>query len=265
MITLVLPAYNEAEAITPLLQRVKQWSRETAHAVRVIVVDDGSCDGTAAVARAFQGVEVTVLEHAGNRGLSAAMRTGLQAAAEESGPKDIIITMDADDTHPPAFIKQMIDRISEGYDLAIASRYQSGARIVGVSLLRLRLSDAASFLFRLIFPIRGVRDYTCGFRAYRADLIQDGFAYWGDDFIDQPGFSCTADLLLKLSVFDPIVAEVPFLLRYDRKPGPSKMQVRRTVLETVWLMIRRRLALRNVERPSAAQANAGVSIYRRAA
>ena len=265
MIVLVLPAYNEAEAITRLLHRVNLFCRDTSHKLRVIVVDDGSHDETSHRVREFEGLDSTLIQHESNRGLSAAMSSGLRAAVNVCGRDDIIVTMDADDTHPPAFIKQMADRVSEGYDIVIASRYRPGARVVGVSLFRRRLSDGASCLFRLIFPIQGVRDYTCGYRAYRAGLIQDGLTHWGERFIDQPGFSCMADLLLKLSVFEPIVAEIPFLLRYDRKPSESKMQVRRTVFETVWLMVRRRLSIRPLKKPVAAEFGAGASPDRRAA
>jgi dolichol-phosphate mannosyltransferase len=151
--------------------------------------------------------------------------------------------MDADDTHAPALMGQMLDRVEEGYNLVIASRYLPQSRIVGLSAFRAFLSWGAGLLFRFTFPIKGVRDYTCGYRAYQAGLLRAAFEKWGNDFINQPGFSCMVDILLRLSTLEPVVVEVPLLLRYDRKPGASKMNVRRTITQTLNLMVRRRLGL----------------------
>jgi dolichol-phosphate mannosyltransferase len=117
------------------------------------------------------------------------------------------------------------------------------SRVVGLSAWRTFLSWAAGVLFRVTFPITGVRDYTCGYRAYEARLLRTAFDRWGDEFIDQPGFSCMVDILLKLSTLKPVAVEVPLLLRYDRKPGKSKMNVGRTITQTLALMVRRRLGL----------------------
>jgi dolichol-phosphate mannosyltransferase len=264
MITYVLPAYNEAFAIPRLLTRIAQESQKLHSPIRTIVVDDGSQDETAENVRRFASPHVKLIQHARNSGLSAAMRTGLQAAAEMSAPDDVIITMDADDSHPPAFARPMSELIDQGYDIVVASRYCEGSRVRGVPRSRILLSRGAGVLFKLLFPLEGIRDYTCGFRAYRAGLIQRGFAHWGDRFIDQPGFSCMVDLLLKLSVFNPQFVEVPFILRYDRKPGLSKMQVGRTVRETLTLMLRRRLTLQRESNTLLAAEEESLE-YRRAA
>jgi dolichol-phosphate mannosyltransferase len=250
MVILVLPAFNEGEAIGPLLTRVREFVRRKNVDLRVIVVDDGSKDDTAARAAAFQGLPVQVIPHGINRGLSAAMRTGLRAASAQCAPDDVIVTMDADDTHIPALMGQMLERIAEGYNLVIASRYREDSRMLGLSRWRAFLSRMAGLLFRFTFPIEGVRDYTCGYRAYEAWLLQEAFVRWGDEFIDQPGFSCMVDILLKISKLKPVVVEVPLLLRYDRKPGLSKMNVRRTITQTLALMVRRRISLKLPPVPS---------------
>src|SRR5258705_8936510 len=111
---------------------------------------------------------IHVMTHEVNRGLGATIRDGLVRAVELAGPRDIIVTMDADDTHAPGLILRMVRMISEGHDVVIASRYRNGSRCVGVPLHRRALSLVASWLFRAVFPIRGVKDYTCGYRAYHA-------------------------------------------------------------------------------------------------
>ncbi|KAA0265035.1 MAG: glycosyltransferase, partial [Chloroflexi bacterium] len=154
-----------------------------------------------------------------------------------------IVTMDSDDSHAPALIAKMVDKIDEGCDVVIASRYMPESRVVGVSLYRRMLSNGASFLFRLMYPIDGVRDYTCGYRVYRASVLKQAFERWGDDFVNQSGFSVMIDILLKLSRLNVVFGEVPIILRYDRKPGASKMNVGRTVMQTLRLLAKYRFGL----------------------
>ena len=149
--------------------------------------------------------------------------------------------MDADDTHMPATINCLLLKIEEGYDVVIASRYQPGSRVEGVPFTRLLMTEAARYLFRMIMPIKGVRDYTCGFRAYRYSVLREGFDHYGKDFVSETGFSCMVDVLLKLRRFGFIMGEVPMLLRYDQKHGPSKMKVGMTAFKTLRLLIKRRL------------------------
>ena len=241
MILVVLPAYNEADALPPLLSRLKRASDgHLQSSLSVIVVDDGSTDGTAEKARSVEGLEVRVIAHGTNRGLSEAIRTGLLAAVEQARDEDVIVTMDADDTQAPGLISRMTMLIEEGNDVVVASRYAPGGRVLGVPFGRRLLSRGASLLFRVAYPVTGVRDYTCGYRAYRAGLLRQAFARWGHDFVGEPGFSCMVDILLKLDRLGAVIAEAPLVLRYGRKPGKSKMDVRRTILQTLKILGRHR-------------------------
>ena len=138
--------------------------------------------------------------------------------------------MDSDNTHTPGLIAGMVEGIREGNDVMIASRFRPGARIMGVPLYRRALSILASWTFRLTFPTPNVRDFTSGYRAYRAGLLRKAFETYGDDFVAQSGFSCMVDILLKLRKLGAIMSERPLVLRYDFKYGVSKMHVLRTIL-----------------------------------
>jgi dolichol-phosphate mannosyltransferase len=238
-----LPAYNEAQALPSLLQRfvdaVPAWSEPT----RVIVVDDGSSDGTGQVARDFpaDGFDVEVVAHEHNRGLHAALDTGLRAALSHAGPDDLIATMDADDTHPPDLLSTMIRSLDAGADVVIASRFRAGAEWHGLSWDRVLFSHGVSLLFRALYPVSGLRDYTCGYRVYRARLLQAARDRWGQGLITETSFACMLELLLRVTRLQPRLEEVPLRLYYDRKPGPSKMQVALTIRRTLVLLARARL------------------------
>lgn len=251
VIRLALPAYNEEPNITGLLRDICTTFEEVLphRPFEIVVVDDGSSDGTAARVEDFQqeldgdrfpGAGVRLIRHEVNRGLAEAIRTGLTACAEGAQDRDIILTMDADNSHLPGLIPSMIRKVHEGHDVVIASRYQPGARVVGLAYHRRALSLGASWLFRGLFPIPGVRDYTCGFRAYRAVLLKKVIET-NPDFFSEQGFTCMVDILLKLRLEEPsvLMTEVPLLLRYDKKVGASKMDVGKTVRDTFALMARR--------------------------
>src|SRR3990167_2586818 len=240
----VLPAYNEAESLKFLLPSlIKSLSGEGKN-FHIYVVDDGSVDGTAAQAKKFSSNKVILIKHGRNLGLAETINSGLRRALKDSGDDDIIVTMDADNSHLPGLINRMLRLIEEGHDIVISSRFVAGARVRGVPLGRSILSWGGSFLFKLLFPIQGVKDYTCGYRAYRVSLLKRAVERFGNNFIGQKGFSCMVDILLKLREFDPIITEVPMILRYDLKPGKSKMDVGRTIVDTLVLILRTVLGVR---------------------
>ncbi len=241
-IFVVLPAYNEAANLGSVLVSLGTAAAEAGMEYRAVVVNDGSTDATADVVRAHRGpLPVTLIEHACNQGLGAAIRTGLLSAVDLAGDEDVIVTMDADDTHTTSTIAAMVAEVDRGCDVVIASRYRPGAAVIGVPPARRFLSYAASLLFRVVFPIRGVRDFTCGYRAYRAPVLRNAALRYRHEFINQEGFQCMVDILLKLSRMRLRFGEVPLVLRYDRKEGKSKMRVVRTIFRTLELLLKRRM------------------------
>ena len=246
-IWLVLPAYNEAENLPPLLDRVRlAWSGRFPF--RVLLVDDGSRDETVSVAKAAaHRMPVDIVRHERNRGLAAAIRTGVQEVCRRAGDRDVIVTMDADNSHPPELVMSMIERLRAGYDLVIASRFVRGGREEGVPWKRRMLSRAAGLVFRSMCPIRDVRDYTTGFRAYRASLLKELWGLHGDRLVESTAFSVMTELLLKARELRPRIAEVPLVLRYDLKSGASKMRLGRTIRDYAQLL-RRQAGFRGFKR-----------------
>lgn len=248
MIFVVLPAYNEAVALPVLLARIADTSSVHFNSeLRVIVVDDGSTDGTSGVvcatARAHH-LHLEILTHETNRGLGEAIKTGLIGAlarAQQDG--DVIVSMDSDDTHLPGLIPRMVVMIEEGSDLVIASRFQPGSRMLGIPWFRQFLSTGLSILFRIVYPIPGARDYSCGYRAYRAGALRAAVNRFGDSLFIERGFACMVDILIKVYLVGAVVNEAPMILRYDRKPGKTKMPLKKTIVQTFRLLARRRVGI----------------------
>lgn len=237
-IRIVLPAYNEEESLPPLLQKVNEAFNYYKWDASVLVVNDGSKDNTLAVARNFKAdIAIDVLDIQPNSGLANAINQGMRKAITGLKDTDIVVTLDADDSQNPFLIERMAHQIAEGSDLVIASRYQPGARIKGLKKSRTFFSWAAGMLFRVMVGFEGIRDYTCGFRAYRVDMLKKTINVYGDKFITQKGFGCMVEILLKVAGQSATLNEVPMILRYDLKQGESKMNVKKTMRQTLKLLL----------------------------
>lgn len=227
-IWVVLPAYNEAEALPRLLarlDRLPESSPELFADLRFLVVDDGSSDATAEAAGRWP--RVRLVRHERNLGLGQALLTGLTSALADPAAS-LVITMDADDTAGPEVVTSLALRALQGADVVIASRYRPGAVVTGVPAGRRVISRAASWLCRLTFRYPGVRDYTSGFRAYSRSFLAAARAMWGDRLVTSHGVACQLELLWKgarATGGSVRFAEVPLVLHYDRKPGRSKLSL----------------------------------------
>jgi len=229
-IVVVLPAYNEEARLERLLARIA--TTLVGQPYQITVVDDGSRDGTAEIlGRRGADLPLAVVTHPVNAGLAATLNDGLRWVAEHCADDDIMISMDADDTHDPGYIAALVAKIAQGYDVVIASRFQSGAEVVGVPAHRRLFSYGVFVLLRVLMPIHGVRDYACGYRAVRARVVREAVTRYQDRLFElrQWGFICTAELLWKLSTLGARCAEVPFVLRYDLKESASRMRALRTI------------------------------------
>jgi dolichol-phosphate mannosyltransferase len=246
MLVVMLPAYNESEAMRPLLEGIAATFRTIPGPASVLVVDDGSTDGTASAAKRKAGelgLSLEVAVHETNQGLGQALRTGFLRAHEILGGDGVLVVMDADNTHDPALIPAMLAKLEDGCDVVIASRYAPGGKEIGLSPLRRLMSRGASLALAVFLPVRGARDYSCGYRAYRGSVIARAFEVYGDDLIVEDGFVSSAEILVKLAGLPARVGEVPLILRYDLKGGASKMRVGQTIGRYLLLMAAGRRAL----------------------
>ena len=239
----VLPAYNEEESLPNLLTRLRDLKSDYNIKLNIVVVNDGSTDATAKVTQeSAAGLRLTLVNHEKNMGLGQAVQTGIKEALSQAGVHDIIIIMDADDTHDVSLMDRMITRIENGADIVIASRFVSGGNDKSAPPFRRLLSRGASLVFKTLLPLNKINDFTSGFRAYRVSLLNKASIYWGETLILEQGFACMVELLLKLRHWEPNIQEIPFFLRYDRKIGTSKLKLFKTLFQYLKLGIRDRVS-----------------------
>lgn len=234
MIWVGLPAYNEAGGIKDLLTNLKKTLERRGLRYKIVVYDDGSSDSTVSEVLLMrnEGVDVRLIEGKNNKGLGHALYNLIEYCTDASDPQDTVIIMDADNTHNPEHIYQMFNHLQYGFDVVIASRYTPYSRIVGVNPYRQFLSKTASIVFKIMFPIRGVLDYSCSYRAYAAKTLKMAKELYGNALIEERSFACMAEFLIKLRRLRILACEVPLILRYDRKLGSSKMEIAFTIIRT---------------------------------
>jgi dolichol-phosphate mannosyltransferase len=223
---ILLPVYNEESSLEALLVSVHNAALEICRNPLLIICDDGSSDSSKRIIDKISiQLPIHLISHEYNRGLGETIRDLFEYSCKVSDENDIIVRMDADGTHDPKYFVSMLNKLQEGFDIVIASRFAEGGGQEGVPVDRRILSSAANSFMKLVFGIRGLKEHTSGFRMYRAKLIKRALETYGGNFIQIRGlgFTCTLEKLVKLYLLGAKIAEVPFVLRYDKKIGVSKM------------------------------------------
>jgi dolichol-phosphate mannosyltransferase len=237
----VVPAYNEEANLPRLLADLESRPALFPRDSRLIVVDDGSRDATAAIVESYAGplsVELVKLET--NQGPGAAFRAGFDAALVACPDDALVVTLEADTTSDLDALPAMLERAAAGAELVVAAW-----TMVNVKRLRRFLSAGAAFAVRRTLGVR-VHTVSSFFRVYRASLLRQAIGTHGEQLIREPGFACKAELLAKLAALGARIEEVPVGLDTSRRVGESKMPVGRTVLAYWRMMARHRLTRTSV-------------------
>jgi dolichol-phosphate mannosyltransferase len=213
-VTVIVPTYNERENIEALVTQLLALPT----GVRVVVVDDNSPDGTGAIADRLAAEDdgrVLVIHRAGKLGLGTAYIAGFRRALAEGA--HLICTMDADFSHNPRYIPDMVSKIGEGYDLVIGSRYVRGGGASGCTWPRILLSWGANGFARILLGLRA-HDTTAGFRCYRREVLISVAL----DEIKASGYSFLIEMLHRVQRRGWQVGEVPVIFE-NRQLGTSKI------------------------------------------
>lgn len=233
----VVPAFNEAENLPRLLADLEARPALFPDGSRLIVVDDGSEDGTGEYVRSYPGpLPVELVELGVNQGPGAAFRAGFAAALESCADETPIVTLEADTTSDLEALPAMLERASAGAELVLASVH-GGGRMENVSPLRRLLSAGAGLAVRGALGL-DARTVSSFFRVYRAGTLRAAVGHFGDGLIREPGFACKAELLVKLTHLGARVEEIPVDLDGSRRIGESRMRIAPTLAGYFRLMAR---------------------------
>jgi len=231
---LVIPTYNEADNVGPIVRAAAaELARAAPDGHRILVVDDNSPDGTGALADALAAEldVVEVLHRPEKDGLGHAYLAGFERALAAGA--ELVMEMDADFSHDPAYLPELLAAVEGGADLVLGSRYVPGGGTRNWGLLRRLISRGGGFYARLILGVR-INDLTGGFKCIRRSVLEA---------IDLPsvraeGYVFQIEVTYRAILAGFEVVEVPIVFT-DRTMGTSKMSSR-IALEAMWLVPRLR-------------------------
>lgn len=219
-VSVVVPMFNERECVASLMTSLAGVEVQLGdrYAFEFVLVDDGSQDETVALLNAAIAgrANYRLVEHGVNRGIGAAISTGISVASHEA-----VVSMDCDGSYDPLLMGELLPLLAEGVDLVTASPYHHAGGVENVPLWRLRLSRLASQLYGLACRHK-LSCYTSCFRVYRRSAVVDLQ-------LENPGFVGVAELLCQVLQQGGVVVEHPAMLR-SRVAGHSKMRVVRASL-----------------------------------
>jgi len=227
-VSIVIPAYNEEQRLPHTLNELRQYREAFAGDFEVLVVDDGSTDGTAALIRslaaAMPWVSVLQLPH---RGKGAAVRAGMLAARNER-----VVLCDADLSMPVNQFNRLLDAIDRGCDVAVGSRALPGSHLYEDPLKRRIMSKVFNFLVRTLV-IGGLKDTQCGFKAFKRSVARDLFVRQTID-----GFSFDVEILYLARKREYIVEEIAIDWYFDAN---SRVRAGHDTLHMVGDLVRIRM------------------------
>lgn len=236
-VAVIIPTYNERDNLEPIVGRV----RTAVPAAHILVVDDGSPDGTGEIADKLAAADphLHVLHRPGKSGLGTAYIAGFAWGLEHG--YGVLVEHDADGSHDPADLPKMLTALADA-DLVIGSRYVPGGTVVNWPKSREALSRGANIYVRMMLGI-GVHDATAGFRAYRAATLRAIDL----DQVESQGYCFQVDLTLRTAEHGFRIREVPITFT-ERARGASKMS-QSVVLEALWRVAQWGVARRLGRRP----------------
>jgi dolichyl-phosphate beta-glucosyltransferase len=204
-LSIVIPAFNEALRLPETLAQLRKWLAEASYRHEIVVVDDGSTDGTGEVARETGGEALVLLRHQPNRGKGCAVRRGMLAA---TGARRLMT--DADLSTPIEELPRLMDELDRGADVAIGSRAVEGARIeIHQPAYREAMGRVFNQLVQILL-LPGLKDTQCGFKLFTARAARQCFGACRLD-----GFSFDVEALYVARRLGLRVAEVPVVWRND--------------------------------------------------
>lgn len=233
----LIPVFNEAENIPVLLAGLRDASPRligevSGACVKVLLLDDGSTDGTFLAAREWPrggGLDVVVLRSEENRGPGDAFRRGFCHLAGVLRPSDLVMTLEGDNTSSLQTAVRLLRRRREGYDAVLASPYAYSGGFGQTTLLRRVISHIANGFVRSALGIRGIHTMSCFFRVTTGACLLRLQSIFGPGIVESRGFESMVEMLIKLALTDASISEVETKVDWSLRRGKSKMKMLRTI------------------------------------
>jgi dolichol-phosphate mannosyltransferase len=234
MVYFLVPAYDEERTIGLLLYKLRKVMEGVRRRYAILVLDDGSTDETSRRVEAYRGVvPVLLFRHPANQGYGPALdRLVREACRMSRAPeRDVAVTLDGDFSVSPDPVPRMLREIEGGADVVIGSTLAPRSVTEGSPLRSRAFTRLLPLVYRVVRPVPGVRDYASTFRAYRMSLLKRALRDFPEGIITTPGRAASAQLLLRVASFAPVVKEVPVTTRYDIRSRPSRLRLRDALVE----------------------------------
>jgi dolichol-phosphate mannosyltransferase len=228
----LVPMLNEAANLPRLMASMRGLAAHMPPRLtpRIVIVDDGSTDGTAVTAASLAGgLNLTVLRHDRRRGPGGAFATGFTHLARFLNSDDYVVTMEGDNTSRLELLSVMFARAREGYDVILASPYLYGGSIEQTTTWRVVLSRIANVFVKEVLGLAGLATVSSFYRLYRGGVILNLQRCYGPGIVERAGFECMVELLLKMVYTRTTISEVPMTLDTSLRAGKSKMNVLATI------------------------------------
>lgn len=236
----IVPVLNEYDNMERLFGAFREIAAEYAP-VQIILVDDGSTDSTGEHAqRLSAGLDFQLLTHPVNQGPGGAFGTAFEYLAPRLHDDDWVLTLEGDNTSRHEILRQMFQRLDEGFDVILASVYIYGGGITNTDSIRVILSSLANTFVKEFLDIHGIFTVSSFYRLFRAPVIKGLQRCYGPRIIERAGFECMVEMLIKMVYLKTSISEVPMVLDTSRRAGKSKMKLVKTSLAYfgVWLSLK---------------------------
>jgi dolichol-phosphate mannosyltransferase len=246
LIKIILCAFNEAKNIEKLIPSIIHEFELMQRKFEIIFCLDCSTDNSVEIIEKFKKLcPILILPIENQRGLGLAYKKALLHVIFNSEPDDLIISFDADCSHNPSQLNQMLKIFDEkNLDFMVASRFVDNSSISHFPYYRKFISKTISIFLQNIFPIKNqdtkIKDYTSGYRIYKNNNLQNLYKKIGINFIQEKDFTCLIELLIKLKKYNLInnFAEFPIKYTYGDKIGASKLRLFHNFYHLIFLTLK---------------------------
>jgi dolichol-phosphate mannosyltransferase len=247
---ILIPVLNEAGNIPRLVDGLRSLSTKLYNRfdVCILLVDDGSQDHTAQVAKqsaAESRIQLNVLRHETNQGPGQAFATGFTHLSSLVEERDLVLTMEGDNTSRVELVEQMLVRLAEGFEVVFASPYTYGGQIINTSAYRIFLSSIANLFIKEMLGIHGILTVSSFFRLYRVPALKKLQSAYGPGIVERSGFECMVEMTMKMVNLQISISEVPMVLDTQARVGKSRMKIAKTIRGylILWFLKRKWLEL----------------------